>query len=108
MTYYVKKEEMDRFIAYMFAHNLTPISLVGPYMKERYRRQEGRKPRMLTVNEMMEHLKVSRSTIYRYMKEGMPYETDPERGRMFDKGLCDAYLRQRKAVISKQRRVARG
>lgn len=102
---YVKKEEMDKFIDIMYENDLTPIMLLGPYLEKKYENKE-RNPRLQTSAQIMKTLGISKSTLYRYMEEGLPYETkDGGRGRVFDKELCIAYIKQYKALKKKERKI---
>lgn len=102
---YIKKEQMDQFIDIMFENELTPLMLVGPFLERKYRNKD-RNPRLLTSAQIMQVLGVSKSTLYRYMDDGMPFQYRGEgRGRLFDKELCLAFVKQQKAIKKKGAKI---
>lgn len=99
---YIEKEKMDKFIDVMMKNNITPLMTVGPYVERKYADKD-RNPRLQTTKQIMKTLGVSKSTLYRYMNDGMPFVYKKDgRGRLFDKELCLAFISQMKAVKKKE------
>jgi excisionase family DNA binding protein len=54
------------------------------------------RPDYLTVDEALEHLTISRPTLYRWLKLGMPsHQPVPGGRRLFDPAEIDAWLKVR-------------
>lgn len=51
---------------------------------------------LLTVNQLAKHYIVDRTTIYRWIKEGMPFQTTPGGAKRFTLESIEIWLSEKK------------
>lgn len=51
--------------------------------------------KLLTVEQVMEHLQISRSTLFRYIKQGLPKVQLSARKVFFDQNEVDDWVKKR-------------
>lgn len=54
------------------------------------------KKNLLTTEEIMDYLRISRSTLFRYLKEGMPYIQVSKRKNLYDLERVNEWLDKKK------------
>lgn len=54
------------------------------------------KKSLLTTEEVMNYLRISRSTLFRYLKEGMPYIQISKRKNLYDLDKVNEWLEKTK------------
>ena len=92
-----KTDAENKILELMIEYGITPQSLVDSYIDKKY---PNINPKLANVKQTTKALKMSRATLYRKMREGMPYyeKDDGTRGRYFDIKACKDYLRTKERL----------
>ena len=101
---------INSIIKTMVQNGITPASLVGPYEKAVFEATERKSGKLYGPKEICYILKISRSTLFRYVQAGMPYHEKIGKkgrviGKLYSKPECLSFVKQYKRVVKKEKKA---
>ncbi len=96
------KKAIETIIRLMLENRIPLTALVGPYEKAVFRLKNKESGKLCNTREICNFLKISRATLYRYVKAGMPYcDKGSGRGKIYSVSECRAFVKQYKRIKAK-------
>lgn len=98
-----KGDAVKSIVSTMVEFGITPASLVGPYEAALYRASKRKAGTLYSCDDICRQLKISRATLYRYVKAGLPYHHKEEsrNKRWYSVPECVSFIKQYKKVKKK-------
>lgn len=98
-----EKKIIDKVVGLMIENHITPAALVAPYERAAFKAKKRNPGELYSGADICRVLKISKSSLRRYVDMGMPYHdrTDGKRGKLYSKRECLSFVKQYRRVCEK-------